>query len=376
MTHGLCDGEMTLKKEFLLFFLAVALKTMILGALFLTADCSLSELVKFADVKSYLKIAGSYPLPYGMEGMEVNVRHYPLFPFLVWVTSPLFAGNLVYAGFFTAISISALCSVVLYLIAREFTKRAFLVSLIFAVIPAKWAQVSVYPLSESVFVLLLLLAVYYHLKEHYWGTYLSLGMLLLARPLGVIFLFSFLLTDVLIEKRFFVLKYAVVTMVPFFVFHGYLFLLFQKFMFFVHYGKAGGWGGSVFSYPLSGLVEGIKDQGFLPVRKIYMLVTFGLYSVLFALAVYHVFNTEKYRLFSILIIPYFIFTLFLKGNSHNWWMLTLPRFLIPVAPFGLIFLLGQLKEKYLYVILGIGTAWAIAYAAGSHVIHLIHGRIV
>ncbi|HNT56746.1 MAG TPA: hypothetical protein PKL99_02595 [Syntrophales bacterium] len=367
---------MTFKKEFLLFFLAAALKTMTLGVLFLTADCSLNELAKFADVQSYLKIAESYPLPYSMEGMESNVRHYPLFPFLVWVMSPFFAGNFVYAGFFTAISISALCSVVLYLIARQFTKKAFLISLVFAVMPDKWAQVSVYPLSESVFVLFLLLAAYFHLKDHFWGTYLSLGTLLLARPLGVIFLFSFLLTDVLIEKKFFVLKYAVVTLVPFFVFHGYLFLLFQKFMFFAHYGKSGGWGGAVFSYPLSGLVEGIKDQGFLLVRKIYTLVTFGFYSVLFALAVYHFFKTERYRFFSILIIPYFIFTLFLKGNSHNWWMLTLPRFLIPIAPFGLIFLLGQLKEKYLYVILGIGTAWAIAYAAGSHVIHLIHGRIV
>ena len=120
--------------------MAVALKTIVLGALLWSANYSLGELVKFGDVQSYLKIASSYPLPYGLEGMQANVKHYPLLPFFVWIISPVFAGNFVYAGFFSAILISSLCCVVLYSLAKQFTQRAFEISLIFAVLPDKWAQ--------------------------------------------------------------------------------------------------------------------------------------------------------------------------------------------------------------------------------------------
>ena len=365
-----------MKKEISLFFLVAALKIIILGALFWSANYSLGELAKFGDVQSYLKIAGSYPLPYSLEGMQANVRHYPLFPFVVWVISPLFAFNLLYAGFFCTILISSLCCVILYLIAKQFTQKAFEISLIFAVLPDKWAQISVYPLSESIFVLFLLLAVYYHLKGNFTGTYLSLGAMLLARPVGAFFLFSFLFIDVVVEKRYFTIKYAIIAIVPFLAFHGYLYILFDKLMLFADAQKGGAYSGDGFSYPFSGLVEGMKDSNLLLVRKIYTLITFLFYLVVFAFACYHFFNTKKYHLFSAIIIPYFIFILFLKGSNYNWWMLNLPRFLIPLAPFGLIFLLGPLKKKYLYVILSIGTVMAIAYSIGSHIMHARYGGVV
>ena len=365
-----------MKKGLLLFFLVVAFKTIILGALLWSANYSFSELVKFGDVQSYLKIASSYPLPYSLEGMQANVRHYPLFPFFVWIVSPLFAGKFVFAGFFSAILISSLCCVVLYLVAKQFTERAFEIALIFAVLPEKWAQVSVYPLSESVFILFLLLAVYYHLKGNFMGTYLSLGVMLLARPVGALFLFSFFLIDVVVEKRYFTIKHAVIATIPFLVFHGYLFLLFDSLMLFRHAESTGGWGGAIFSYPFSGLVEGIKDSNLLLVRKFYTLIIFLFYLVVFVFACYHFFNTKKYQLFSVIIIPYFIFTLFLKGNNYNWWMLSLPRFLIPLAPFGFIFLLGKLNKKYLYAILSLGTVMAITYTIGSQIMHLRYGSVV
>jgi len=365
-----------LKKEISLFFLVAALKIIILGALFWSANYSLGELAKFGDVQSYLKIAGSYPLPYSLEGMQANVRHYPLFPFVVWVISPLFAFNLLYAGFFCTILISSLCCVILYLIAKQFTQKAFEISLIFAVLPDKWAQVSVYPLSESIFVLFLLLAVYYHLKGNFAGAYFSLAMLLLARPLGAIFLLSFLFIDIIVEKRFFIIKHAIFAAMPFLAFHGYLFLLFHKIMLFAHTEKGAGWGGAVFTYPLYGLIEGIKDPQLLLVRKFYTLSVFLGYLIVFALALYHIFYTRKYWLFSAIIIPYFVFTLFLKGSTYNWWMLALPRFLIPLAPFGLILLFGNVKERYLYIILSVGTVMAIAYSIGSHIMHARYGGFV
>lgn len=365
-----------MKKALLIFTLAVTLKIILLGALFLSANCSFDELVWFADVQSYLKIADSFPLPYSFEGMQANAKHYPLLPFFMWIISPFFAGNFVYAGFFSAIMISSLCCVVLYLIAKQFTERAFEISLIFAVLPDKWAQVSIYPLSESIFILFLLLAVYYHLKGNFIGAYTSMGLMLLARPVGALFLFSFLLIDIIVERRFFVIKYAIIAIIPFFVFHGYLFILFDKLMLFADAQIGGAYSGDGFSYPLSGLVAGIKDSNLLLVRKIYTLSIFFCYLVVFILAWYHLFKTKKYQLFSAIIIPYFIFILFLKGNNHNWWMLSLPRFLIPLAPFGFIFLFGKLKEKYLYAILSISTIMSIAYSVGSYIMHIKYGSIV
>ena len=190
------------------------------------------------------------------------------------------------------------------------------------------------------------------------------------------FYFRFFLIDVVVGKRYFTIKHAIIATIPFLVFHGYLFILFDKLMMFADAQIGGAYSGDGFSYPFSGLVEGIKDSNLLLTRKIYTLTTFIFYLVAFAFAVYHFFNTKKYQLFSAIIIPYFIFILFLKGTNHNWWMLSLPRFLIPLAPFGFIFLLGKLDKKYLYAILSIGVVMAIAYTIGSHIMHLRYGSVV
>jgi hypothetical protein len=167
----------------------------------------------------------------------------------------------------------------------------------------------------------------------------------------------------------------VIATFPFFLFHGYLFLIFHKLLLFADAEKSGGWGGVLFSYPLSGLIAGLKDPGLLLVRKIYTVVTFLFYLTVFSFACYHFFKTKKYRLLAMIIIPYFIFTLFLKGNLYNWWMLSLPRFLIPLAPFGFILLLGELKARYLYLLLALGTGMAIAYVIMSQSMHLQYGPI-
>lgn len=365
------DQLTDLKKNLLLLlFWVLILKIIILSVLFLSANCSFVELAKFGDVQSYLRIADSFPFPYSREGMQTDTIHYPLFPFFIWFFSSIFGGNLVLSGFFSAILISSLCSLVLYAIAKQFTQRAFEIALIFAVLPDKWAQVSVYPFSEPVFILFLLIAVYFHLKENFIAAYASLGLMLIARPLGIIFLFSFLIIDVLFKKRFFTIKYAVGATIPFLAYQGYLYILFHKLLLFAHAEEGGSWGGSVFSYPLAGLIEGLQDPNLLFIRKIYTLILFGFYLLIFFIAVYHFFKTKNFQLFSAIVIPYFIFTLFLKGDNFNWWMISLPRFLIPLAPFGFIFLFGKLSKKFLYVIVIMGVMIAVSYSVGGHIMHL------
>ena len=364
------------KKLFTLFILVLACKITVLLALLLLTGAPLTELAEFGDAPSYVKIAGSFPWPYTLPGMRADVIHYPLFPFFIWIFSPLFGGSYILAGFCSAIVFSSCCSVIFYLIAKQYTPSAFELSLIFAVLPDKWVQVSVYPFSEPVFMLCLLTALLLHLRGKLLLTYCILGLLVVARPVGFIFVSSFFLYDVVIEKRLFVIKYALLSITPFIIFHGYLYWLFGQVVLFAHAESGGSWGGKVFSYPLSGLIEGIADPSLTMVRKIYSTSVFSCYGAVFCCAVYHLFKTEKFRLFSLLVIPYFIFTLFLKGSNFNWWMLSMARFLIPLAPIGYIFILGNLHKKYLYAIFAGGMALSIAYTVGSYYLHLKHGVTV
>jgi hypothetical protein len=366
-------AEVTLKKALTLFVLVLACKAAVLLSLLLLTGSSLTELTAFGDARSYISIARSFPLPYSLPGMRADAIHYLLFPFSVWIFSPLFGGNYILAGFCSAIVTSSFCSVILYLIAQRHTRAAFELALIFAVLPDKWAQVSVYPFSEPIFMLCLLSAVLLHQRGKLLWAYSLLGLLVVARPVGVIFVFSFFVYDFVVEKRYFVIRYALISIVPLILFHGYLYWLFSQIMLFADAGSGGAWEGKVFSYPLSGLIEGIRDPSLMVVRKIYSTTVFSCYFAVFCCAAYHLVKTERFRLFSLLVMPYFIFTLFLRGSHVNWWMLSGPRFLIPLAPFGYIFILGNLPKKYLHIIFGGGMALAIAYTIGTHYLHLEHG---
>lgn len=291
-------------------------------------------------------------------------------------SSSLFNGNYILAGFCSVIVISSCCSVIFYQIARRHTQSSFELALIFAVLPDKWAQVSVYPFSEPIFMLCLLTALLLHQRGKLLWVYSVLGLLVVARPVGFIFVFSFFVYDLVVQKRYFVIRYALISITPFILFHGYLYWLFNQLMLFAHAESGGSWGGKVFSWPLSGLIEGIGDPSLTLVRKIYSTTVFSCYSAIFCCATYHLVKTDRFRLFSLLVIPYFIFTLFLKGNNFNWWMLSSARFLIPLAPFGYLFILGKLPKKYLYVIFGCSMALALAYTVGSHYQHLKHGIFV
>ena len=132
----------------------------------------------------------------------------------------------------------------------------------------------------------------------------------------------------------------------------------------------------VFLILFPALLKGLKTPIITGKKILYAHYISFLFGSFCALHLYHFFNTKKYYLFSAIIIPYFIFTLFLKGSNYNWWMLNLPRFLIPLSSFWLNFSIRPIEERYLYVILSIGTVMAIAYSIGSHIMHARYGGVV
>jgi len=332
-------------------------------------------LLDTGDTPSYLKIAHSFPLPYSNPSLLADTIHYPLYPAVVYLTN-LLCDNWQVSAYVTIISISALTSVIFYHIANKYSKYALSLSLLFSCFPPKWVQVEVYPLSEPIFMLLLLLAVLMHLNKKYTGCYLALSLLVISRPLGFIFLSSFLIYDIFILKRYSHIALSILATLPFILFHGYLYFLYGKILLFQHAAKAGTWGGKIFSWPLSGLISGLLGSELTIIRKLYTSLEFSIYSLV-AITAGRYWRRENLSLFTFIIVPYFAFTLFLKGESHNWWMLSLPRFLFPLAPFGMIYYFSDLKGKYSYpALVAVAALLSFAYVAGSHYLHLKYGAYV
>jgi len=354
------------------FLFSACHKLLGLLILYFATGRSLGLLLSFGDTPSYLRIAQSFPLPYSDPAMLASTIHYPLYPMTIYLVN-LLANNWIASGYLSIIGISSLASVVFYCIARKFSSHAFSLALLSSCLPPKWVQVSLYPLSEPVLMLFLLLAVLTHLDRRYCWSYFCLSILLLSRPLGAIFLMSFLAYDVFHERRYKHFIYAAIATLPFIFFHGYLYVLFGKILLFQHADKGGTWGGSIFSWPLAGLLSGLVDAQLTVARKLYTTIEFLLYCCVVVAAVKSL-KDGMASLFSFIIIPYFAFTLFLKGDNHNWWMLSLPRFLLPLAPFGFLYYFCAPRHKYFYpALITASILLGYAYIVGSHYMHIQYG---
>ena len=371
LVNGKSDS---LKTASMIFCFSAGYKLIILLALYIISGRSWDVLLSFGDVPSYLRIARSFPFPYNDPSMLQNSIHYPLYPAIVYLAN-LLLGNWVLSGCLTNIGISSLSSVLFYLIACKFSRHALSLALLFSCLPPKWVQVSIYPLSEPIFMFFLLLAVLMHLNQKFGLSYFSLSLLIVSRPLGFIFLASFLAYDVLARKHYRHFILAALATIPFTLFHCYLYVIFGEMLLFQHAVKTGTWGGSIFSWPLSGLVTGLIGNELTMTRKLYTTMEFSAYCAVAVAAVKH-WRQERFTLFSFIILPYFAFTLFLKGGSHNWWMLCLPRFLFPLAPFGFIYYFRELDGKYFYLLMAAAALLGGTYAVGGHYLHLKYGPYV
>jgi hypothetical protein len=325
-----------------------------------------SEMANWYDGKSYLAIAESYPWPYDPPEHRLNARHYPLYPFFIYLFS-LVLKNYVLSAYFVTVLAGALAVVAFYHLAKQFTARAFQISLIFCCFPPKWLSVSTFVWAEPVFVLALISAFYLLARNEYFWAFLTLGLASIARPVGPIFLSSFVLFVLFFRQVGLrtVCVLSLVAVAPFFLYHFYLYIRFDQWLLLAHTEARGGWGGSVFTYPFHGLIAGIFDQNLLGVRKIYTLVMFSVYSVFCVAAVG---SLRRSPLLSLWFLPYFIFTCFLKGENFNWWMISFTRFMLAIAAPGLLLIEPYLPPKRFTVVFIALAVLGVAYAVGVSLI--------
>jgi hypothetical protein len=150
-------------------------------------------------------------------------------------------------------------------------------------------------------------------------------------------------------------------LIPFLLYHIYLFVRFKEVLLLAHAKAGGGWGGKIFSYPLQGLLAGIFDPNLLVIRKIYTCSILILYLVAFIVALRSI-KKDDSSLLSCWFLPYFIFTCFLKGETYNWWMISFPRLILPIAPAGMILVGRYFSKRTLQYIAGAALILGIAYS--------------
>ena len=343
-------------KNVQLFFSALGVRLIVLLLISIFAPLPFSELANWYDGDSYIQISQSFPLPYEYPSMLKKVKFYPLFPFLIYLTS-MVVKNSVVSAYLIVVLASSLSVVVFYNIAKKYTENAFELSLLFCCFPPKWLAVSTFVWSEPVFMLCLLSAFLLFLEDKPLAAFTALGLAGVARPIGILFWGSFILYVLLCQREKIVptLKYSVVAIIPFVVFHSYLFFKFGDVLLYA--------GSKILSYPLQGLIDGLFDTNLLTVRKIYTSSVFVLYVIAFFVAMTRI-KQPRYSLLSMWFLPYFIFTCFLKGEPINWWIICFPRYALPIAPAGMILIGSYFPKKMLRYITAAALLLGIAYSVG------------
>ncbi len=249
-----------------LFILAFFIRLLVLILIGMFGPHSFETLSKWYNADSYLDIAGSFPLPYDPPDMAWDTKNYPLFPFFIYVSSLIF-DNIVFCGYFVVVVFSSLATVIFYKIAQKFSDNAFSLALIFCCFSPRWLALSTYLWSEPVFIFFLLLAFLFFIKDDFLPAFVSLGICSIARPVGILFIGSFLLFSIFYKREILIsiIKYSIVAIIPFALFHLYLFFRFDEMLLFS--GQVRSWGGQVLSYPLHGLIARLLDPTLLTVGK-------------------------------------------------------------------------------------------------------------
>ena len=209
---------MAANRSLQIFAIALAFRLLTILLIGNLSPHSFTEMANWYDGKSYIAIAESYPWPYDPPEYRVNARHYPLYPFFIYLLA-LVLKNYALSAYVVSVLAGALAVVAFYHLARQFTERAFQISLIFCCFPPKWLSVSTFVWAEPVFVLMLILSFYLLARDKYLPAFLTLGLASIARPVGPIFLPSFVIFSLFIQQVSprKVLILSVAAMMPFFL---------------------------------------------------------------------------------------------------------------------------------------------------------------
>jgi hypothetical protein len=344
-----------------LFIIAILIRLTSLLLITLFTPYSLTELSTRYDSDSYLAITSSFPAPYKAPSMLPNAKHYPLLPFFIFITN-IFFNHFIFSAHFVVLVAGSIVVVIFYNIAKKYSDKAYELALLFSCFPPKWLHVSTLIFSEPVFMVFLLLGILFILKERYWLAFASLGLAGIGRPVGIVFLASFVAYSFVKERKISITITGLsLGLTPFILFHLYLYSQFNRLLLFAH---SKGFGGKIFSFPFDGLFEGLFDPNMIILRKLYTPLIFIFYFLSFFVCLTKL-RKSRYLLITLWYLPYFIFISFIKGESINWWFISSPRLLLPIAPAALLLLDQYVSKERLQALFYLAMLLGLAYTIGT-----------
>lgn len=281
-----------------------------------------------------IKSSFQFPLP-----TEYYASHFPLFPLLIRVFSVLFGYP--YSMLIVTLVSSFFAIYLFYKLASEFvdTQKAFWLTLIFSILPARWLVVRSVGSAEPLFIAFIISSIYYFRKEKYWLAGALGALAQLTKSPGIILFVGYLFA--LVTQR--VSNLNIKRTFPIFLIPSSLFALFVFYK--VQYSDF-----------LAYFHSGDNIHLFFPPFQIFnysapWVGTFWLEEVIFVyligiLGVLALFKKKEYSLawFSAI---FFLSTLFV---SHR----DLVRYSLPLVPFliiGFSEVLGKKEFQYVLALL-------------------------
>lgn len=112
--------------------------------------------------------------------------HFPGYPMLIATVAPIM--GFLKSMLFVSLLFTIASAIAFYLLVRDFklTKNPLLLTLIFLILPARWVIVRSVGSPEPVFIFLIILSIYFFLKNKIWSVAIFASLAQLVRPPGIL----------------------------------------------------------------------------------------------------------------------------------------------------------------------------------------------
>ena len=336
------------KPSLTLFVVAIVLRSASLVIATRAFGLKLSGPAAFQDGPSYVSLAGNWPLyPYAE-----TTGYFPFYPIVIKLFA-LFIPSVELAALLVSLLAGSVAVVIYGQVLRSYTESWFEIALVFCVFPFRWFNINQLAMSESLFMLLLLLSLLLSQKNHRVFSGFVLGFSWLTRLSGVLVLPAFLFRSVRSHER----ARTLLWLLPASVCLGLLGLYFAvRFHDPLIYSRqnAGLWGGGRFSYPFSADAAGFLDPGISLIRKAYVAFVIIQYFGGLTVGIVRWRRNRPEWLFWILwALPFLLLQTVLRGKGINWGFISSARLMMPAAPAILLVWLEGLSRRTLYALFAV-----------------------
>lgn len=355
------DSDETLKPSLVLFLVALVLRSASLVFASRLLGLTLTQIALFQDGPSYLSLASHFP----MYPNPHSVIHFPFYPLLIALFD-LLVPSAELAGLVVSLLAGSLAVAVYGQVLRRYTTRWFEIALVFSVFPFRWFNISQLVMSESLFLLLLLLSLLLHEKGHYLLSGCVLGLSWLTKISGVFLLPVFLFRSLRSrngprEQILHILLWLIPSAALLAGLGIYFATRFGNIgIYFQEHNRL--WGGSYFSYPFSAYVSGFLDPEISWFRKPYIALVLILYFGGFIVGIVRWRRDHpEWVIWILWALPFLLLQTILHGKGINWGFISSARLMMPVAPAILLFWLEGCSRRRLLILFSLLVPLAFAY---------------